>query len=210
MKITHTCELILLVLLALPTIPALSGVSQDPSAARKAGAAAEQPDLSQAQRARLSATLLATIKKNTKFMAALNVLDEQGETADLGAGVVLTSQKSANMREVIFPVINKQTKQPGEYGKLVYQESAGVEPKIFFEERNTNKAGSQGSQNQTQGIFGGCDSWTPWSITGTECAGRFFCFSKNQVGMYQTFQRQRQCKKGLQVAYKSVFLYCGC
>lgn len=210
MKATYTCGLTLLVLLVLAIIPALSGVSQDPSAERKAGAAVEQPDLSQAQRGRLSATLLATIKKNTKFKAALNVLDEQGETADLSAGAVLTSQKFANMREVSFPVINKQTKQPGEYGKLVYQEGAGAEPSIFFEQRSTNKAGPQESQNQTQGIFGGCDPWTPWGITGTQCAGRFFCFSKNQVGMYQTLQRQRQCKNGLQVAYKSVFLYCGC
>jgi len=207
MKTLHTCLLTLPLALVLLVMPSLSRGSQDPSAARKA--AVDEPDVSQAQRSSLTGSLLASVQRNPKFIAALKVLDEQGEMVDLKAGIVLTTPQSADAREIVFLVINKQTRKPGEYGKLVYEELRGQEPIVFFEERNPAKPTPQGTQNQPLGLFG-CGSWGPWNITGTKCDNRFFCFAKNQKGTFQTLQRSRQCKKGTQVDNKTVFLYCGC
>jgi hypothetical protein len=52
--------------------------------------------------------------------------------------------------------------------------------------------------------------WTPWTMTGTACTYRFWCFSKNQQATYYVYERRRDFLGGTLVQYCHSLQSCGC
>lgn len=216
MKIAQTLTL---ALVALASFNGLGIAHQETKQAQPKPDAARQrptgaPDAAlEITSARIAAAEIARVKASPAFKAALELLEEQGEVANLDSGQALRSPNQPDITEYSFDVTIRGSSQAGEYAKLVYAEQAGQPPFVYFDGNCTVGRKAVAPQPSESARLNLCflKPWGPWQVTGTFCQYNSWCVFKKQRALYLTERRQKTCPKGtVTIQIRTVKVHCGC
>jgi hypothetical protein len=65
------------------------------------------------------------------------------------------------------------------------------------------------SAKDSKGLFGRCGAWSAWTRINSGCRSAFRCVFRRQKASFHTEQRQRQCRRSIQVQTRTLSR-CGC
>lgn len=176
-------------LTTLATFVLLSGLAFSNLAQVKKPALEPQPAV-QAQSTKISQAMLKEISQNKKFRDASAATAEYGETVDLQTGIVERDTQVTGNWLASFPVINAKTKRPGVFGKLIYQQNAGKEPEVYFDNGGQLPPANSNDNTSTARL---CGPWSQWKEVDVKCVPRFVCIGNNQKGRVVIYQKERTC-----------------
>jgi|PersoiStandDraft_1058852.scaffolds.fasta_scaffold39039_1 hypothetical protein len=159
----------------------------------------------------IAAAQIARVEADPAFKAALALLEEQGEVANLSSGKVLRSRSQPAITVYSFDVTMRGSGEAGEYATLVYAEQTGQPTFVYFDGNRTisrEVVAPQPSQ-AARGCFS--THWGRWQVTATFCNYNFWCIFKGQQALYLTETRQKTCpNRTVQTQTRTVKVHCGC
>lgn len=157
---------------------------------------------------KLSDSECQALSEDPRLVLALEAAGSDGLQANFSTAWRVTSASGLPGSEVWVRLFSADGTAVNQ--SLVLQE--GGQPESFFihDVLETADGARTSSAEPSQNGFWGCGSWSGWTLQSTWCGHRFWCFGKNQKGIWKTWWRSRQCRNGVQVIQKDVFDRCGC